>query len=51
VTEMQVTIPPRWTPSVLNWNGVPLEKLEASQAPRCYILRIDKELENLFPCP
>jgi hypothetical protein len=51
VTEMQVTVPPHWTPSVLNWNGVPLEKLEASQAPRCYILRIDKELEYLSPCP
>jgi hypothetical protein len=51
VTEMQVTVPSPWTPSVVNWNGVPLEKLEGDQAPRCLVLRIEKELENAAPCP
>jgi hypothetical protein len=48
VTEMQVTIPPQWVPAVLNWNGVPLEKLEA---PGCRLLTIEKGLENVKPCP
>jgi hypothetical protein len=52
VAEMQVTIPPQWTPSVLTWNGVPLEKLErVGGEPRCFLLRIEKELENSGPCP
>jgi hypothetical protein len=51
VAEMQVTIPPQWTPGVLTWNGVPLEKLEAAQAERCFELRVEKELESSRPCP
>jgi predicted esterase len=50
VSEMQVTIPSPWTPAMLTWNGVPLEKLDAAAEPRCLTLRIEKELENVEPC-
>jgi hypothetical protein len=30
---------------------VPLEKLDEGQAPRCLVLRIEKELENVAACP
>jgi hypothetical protein len=51
VAEMKVTVPPQWTPALLTWNGVPLEKIEAAQAePRCFLLRMEKELENAEPC-
>ena len=48
VTGMRVTIPAQWTPLLLNWNGVPLEKIEAGG---CRLLTIDKGLENAGPCP
>ncbi len=51
VTAMQVTIPAQWTPAVLTWNGVPLEKLEGPQGERCFELRVEKELESSRPCP
>jgi hypothetical protein len=51
VREMQVTVPPRWTPAVMNWNGVPVGKTEARQGPQCLLLRIEKELENMAQCP
>ena len=47
VTEMRVTVPPQWLPAILNWNGVPLEKLDA---PGCRLLTIEKELENAAAC-
>jgi hypothetical protein len=51
VTEMQVTVPAQWTPSTLNWNGVPVGTAERAQGTRCLVLRIDRELENMAPCP
>ncbi len=48
VTEMRITIPEQWVSAVLNWNGVPLEKLDA---PGCRLLIIEKELEKVAPCP
>jgi membrane-associated protease RseP (regulator of RpoE activity) len=48
VTEMLVTIRAEWVPAVLNWNGVALEKVEAAG---CRVLRIEKALESVKPCP
>jgi len=48
VTEMRVTIPRQWLPAVLNWNGVPLEKLEATG---CRLLTIEKAIEHAAACP
>lgn len=48
VTEMRVNIPAQWVPSVLNWNGVPVEKIEA---PGCRLLTIEKAIERAAPCP
>jgi hypothetical protein len=48
VTEMRVTIAPQWLPVLLNWNGVPLEKVETAG---CRLLTINKEIENAAPCP
>lgn len=48
VAAMRVTIPPQWVPSVLNWNGVPLEQMEE---PGCRLLTMDRELEKVAPCP
>lgn len=48
VTEMRVTIPPQWVPSVLNWNGVALEKIET---PGCRLLTIEKALQKVGSCP
>ena len=48
VTEMRVTIPRQWVPAVLNWNGVPLEKLES---PGCRLLTIEKALQRAAACP
>jgi hypothetical protein len=51
VAGMQVTVPAQWTPVTLAWNGVALEKLKPSEGePRCFLLQIDKELENIGPC-
>jgi hypothetical protein len=50
VVQMQVTVPPQWTPSELNWNGVPVGKIAGSQGRRCFLLRIEEELENAEPC-
>jgi len=48
VTQMRVTVPRQWVPAVLNWNGVPLEKLDA---PGCRLLTIEKALQNAAACP
>ncbi len=48
VTEMRVDIPPQWTPAILNWNGVPLENVEAAG---CRLLTIAKAIEKAAPCP
>ena len=48
VTEMRVTVPRQWVPVVLNWNGVPLEKLDT---PGCRLLSIVKALQNAAACP
>jgi dienelactone hydrolase len=48
VTEMRVTVPRQWVPAVLNWNGVPLEKLES---PGCRLLTIEKALQSAAACP
>lgn len=50
ITEMQVTVPAQWTPATLTWNGVALEKLEPSAGSLCFLLRIEKELENSGQC-
>jgi dienelactone hydrolase len=48
VTEMRVEIPAPWLPAVLNWNGVPLEKIDAAG---CRLLTIEKEIEKASRCP
>ena len=48
VTEMRVSVPAAFVPAVLNWNGVPVDKLDAAG---CRVLSIDKELESAKPCP
>ncbi len=48
VTEMRLTIPEKWVPAALTWNGVALEKVEA---PGCRLLTMEKALENVKPCP
>ena len=48
VTEMRVEIPAEWVPSMLNWNGVPLENL---QAPGCRLLSMEKAIEKAAACP
>jgi len=48
VTAMRVTIPPQWVPSVLNWNGVNLEPIEAAG---CRLLTIEREIEEAGACP
>ena len=48
VTEMRVTIPAEWVPATLDWNGVPLEKMET---PGCRLLTMEKELEKSGACP
>ncbi len=48
VTEMRVSVPRQWLPAVLNWNGVPLEKVEA---PGCRVLTIEKAIEKVAACP
>jgi hypothetical protein len=45
---MRVDIPAHWLPAVLNWNGVPLENM---QAPGCRLLTIEKAIEKAGPCP
>jgi hypothetical protein len=51
VAAMEVTVPPRWLPASLTWNGVPLEKLDSAPSePRCLLLRIEQELETAGPC-
>ena len=47
VTGMRVDIPAQWLPAVLNWNGVPLEKMET---PGCRLLTIEKAIEKSEPC-
>jgi hypothetical protein len=48
VTEMRVIVPPEWVPAQINWNGVPLETVEA---PGCRLLTMVKELESAAACP
>ena len=48
VTEMRVEIPSQWVPAVLNWNGVPLENMDAAG---CRVLGIEKEIEKTAACP
>lgn len=48
VTEMRVEIPAQWVPAVLNWNGVPLENMDAAG---CRVLSIEKEIEKASRCP
>lgn len=48
VTEMRVEIPSQWVPAVLNWNGVPLENMDAAG---CRVLSIEKEIEKTAACP
>lgn len=48
VTEMRVEIPAQWVPAMLNWNGVPMEQLEA---PGCRLLTMEKEIEKAGSCP
>jgi len=48
VTEMQVRIPAGWVPSILNWNGVPLEEVTE---PGCRLLTIEKAIQKIGPCP
>ena len=48
LTEMRVEIPAEWVPSILNWNGVPLENL---QAPGCRLLTMEKAIEKAAACP
>lgn len=47
VNEMRVTIPGQWVGADLNWNGVPMGKVDMSG---CRLLTITKELENAGPC-
>ena len=48
VTEMRVEIPAQWVPAVLNWNGVPVENMNAAG---CRLLTIEKEIEKASGCP
>jgi hypothetical protein len=48
VTEMRVDIPAPWAPVILNWNGVPLENVEA---PGCRLLTIEKAIQKAAACP
>ena len=36
VTAMRVTIPPYWVPATLNWNGLPLEEIQAARVHRAH---------------
>ena len=47
VAEMRVEIPQQWVPSVLNWNGVPLESVEAAG---CRFLRVEKGIQHAGSC-
>ena len=47
VTEMQVVVPPAWTPATLYWNGLSLQDLNS---PGCYALTVEKELLRAAPC-
>jgi hypothetical protein len=47
VTEIRVVVPPEWVPARLNWNGVPLETVEA---PGCRLLTMTKEIESAAAC-
>jgi len=47
VTAMRVTVPPYWVPATLNWNGIPLEEI---QAPGCIALTLEKELLHSEKC-
>lgn len=48
VTEMRVEIPAQWVPAVLNWNGVPVEDVDAAG---CRLLTMEKEIEKASGCP
>jgi len=48
VTEMRVAIPAEWVPSVLNWNGVALEKVETAG---CRLIAVEKALPQTSSCP
>jgi hypothetical protein len=45
---MRVAIPAEWVPSVLNWNGVALEKVEAAG---CRLIAVEKALPQTSSCP
>jgi hypothetical protein len=45
---MRIDIPTQWAPAILNWNGVPLENLEA---PGCRLLTVEKAIPKAGPCP
>lgn len=47
VTEIRVEIPAAWVPAVLNWNGVPLERVEAAG---CRVLRVEKGIQRAESC-
>jgi hypothetical protein len=40
-------VPPEWVTARLNWNGVPLETVEA---PGCRLLTMTKEIESAAAC-
>jgi pimeloyl-ACP methyl ester carboxylesterase len=47
VTEMRVEIPPAWAPAILNWNGVPVEKVDQGG---CRLLTVEKEIQKAGDC-
>ena len=48
VTEMRVNVPAHWVPSLLSWNGTPLQQLEQ---PGCVLLTMLKSIPSAKPCP
>ena len=48
ITQMRVTVPQQWAGGTLNWNGLPLEKIEE---PGCILLTVEKELLHAAKCP
>ena len=47
VTQLQVTVPPRWVPATLYWNGLSMEDI---QTPGCIALKMEKELLHAEKC-
>jgi hypothetical protein len=48
ITQMRVTVPQQWAGGTLNWNGLPLEKIEE---PGCILLTVEKEVLHAAKCP